>query len=29
MTVVHAVAPEGPDGMDYAKDYYVPVDGLP
>jgi hypothetical protein len=29
MTVVHAVAPQQPVGMDYAKDFYVPVDGLP
>ncbi len=28
MTVVHAVAPLEPVGMEYAKDYYIPVDGL-
>lgn len=29
MTVVHSIAPERPVEMDYAKDYYLPVDGLP
>jgi hypothetical protein len=29
MTVVHSVVPERPVGLSYAKDFYVPVDGLP
>ncbi|MEO3430386.1 PAS domain-containing protein [Pelagibius sp. CAU 1746] len=29
MTVVHSVAPEGPIGMSYPKDHFVPVDDLP